>query len=377
MPQARLTELSRQVQRQGQRQKQRAVRDGRIQKSKSREHQDHRPSPLSQTNSMSSRHRRSASGRQPISTQLHISQDHDHEPEWQDPAENSTDSRDGEYDDNGSNEESMEEDIGSDDDIDLEDYGAQRPMTTEYEFVESQPSTLNLSATPSQRSSIRIGLPGRITPAPRVSRAPFTVLRTSTPGDVSPVGSVMAPTRAGPVTAATQQGQSASSNLIGSRRNNAVGIELTIQSKARELMWDWALFVDPFPDPITLTEQVHQCWSDAWNKLGLPEFPDAASHSRGQVSPLEILPTYVVSRTKYGIRWTLVRQIRAKHSSSRSQYLHCAKKMVPALYKLDTEDPAACAQRVEFFLKEDRFNCSPNGYEVTLCFVFPDHISPQ
>ena len=85
---------------------------------------------------MSSRHRRSASRRQPISTQLHISQDHNHEPEWQDPAENSTDSRDGEYDDNGSNEESIEEDIGSDEDIDLEDYGVQRPMMIEYEFVE-------------------------------------------------------------------------------------------------------------------------------------------------------------------------------------------------------------------------------------------------
>src|SRR5437588_12927978 len=142
----------------------------------------------------------------------------------------------------------MEEDIGSDEDIDLEDYGAQRPMTTEYEFVESQTSTLDLSATPSQRSSIQIALPGRITPAPQVSRAPFTILRTSTPGDLSPVGSVIATTRAGPVTAVMQQGQSASSNLIGSRRNNVIGIELTVQSKARELMWDWALFVDPFPD---------------------------------------------------------------------------------------------------------------------------------
>ena len=36
-----------------------------------------------------------------------------------------------------------------------------------------------------------------------------------------------------------------------------------------------------------------------------------------------------------------------------------------ALYKLDTEDPAACAQMMEYFLKVDRFNCSPNGYEVT------------
>ena len=51
-------------------------------------------------------------------------------------------------------------------------------------------------------------------------------------------------------------------------------------------------------------------------------------------------------------------QIRGKHSSARSQYLHCAKKVVAALYKLDTEDPAACARMVEYFLKEDRFNCT-------------------
>ena len=68
----------------------------------------------------------------------------------------------------------------------------------------------------------------------------------------------------------------------------------------------------------------------------------------------------------------LVGQIRGKHSSARSQYLHCAKKVVTvaALYKLDTEDPAACARIVEYFLKEDRFNCSPNGYEVTFSASF-------
>ena len=68
-------------------------------------------------------------------------------------------------------------------------------------------------------------------------------------------------------------------------------------------------------------------------------------------------------------------QIRGKHSSARSQYLHCAKKVVAALYKLDTEDPAACARMVEYFLKEDRFNCSPNGYEVTFSASFFQTIS--
>jgi hypothetical protein len=283
------------------------------------------------------------------------------------------DSQDGEYDGNGSSEESMEEDlIGSDEEDDLGDYGAQRPITTEYEFVESQPSTLAISATP---TDIRIGLPGRITPAPRISRTRFTVLDTSSSGDPSPAGSNIIPTPAGPFRAAIQDEQPPSSQLTVSRRNIAVGIELTIQSKAKELMWDWVLFVDPFPDPIRLTDQVHQCWSDARRKLGLLDFPDATTHSSNQVSPLDILYPYVVSRTEYGIRRTVVAQIRDKHSSSRSQYLHCAKKVVAALYKLDTEDPAACARRVQYFLKEDRFNCSPNGYEVTFPASFFQMIS--
>jgi len=48
---------------------------------------------------------------------------------------------------------------------------------------------------------------------------------------------------------------------------------------------------------------------------------------------------------------------------------------VAALYKLDTEDPAACVQEVEYFLKEDLFNCSPNDYEVTFSALFFQTIS--
>ena len=68
-------------------------------------------------------------------------------------------------------------------------------------------------------------------------------------------------------------------------------------------------------------------------------------------------------------------QIRDKDSSARSQYLHCAKKVVAALYKLDTEEPAAGARMVEHFLKEDHFNCSLNGYEVTFSASFFQTIS--
>ena len=61
-----------------------------------------------------------------------------------------------------------------------------------------------------------------------------------------------------------------------SRRNVAVGLERSILVKARDLMWDWTIFVNPFPDPITLTEEVHRCWRDAGSELGFRDFGDAS-----------------------------------------------------------------------------------------------------
>ena len=46
------------------------------------------------------------------------------------------DSQDAEYDDDGSSEESIEEDAEDAEDDLLGDYGAQGPIETEYEFVE-------------------------------------------------------------------------------------------------------------------------------------------------------------------------------------------------------------------------------------------------
>jgi len=71
----------------------------------------------------------------------------------------------------------------------------------------------------------------------------------------------------------------------------------------------------------------------------------------------------------------LVGRILGKHSSARSEYRHCAKKVVVALYKLDTDDPTACVPMVEYFLKEVHFNCSPNDYEITFSAFFFQTIS--
>ena len=63
----------------------------------------------------------------------------------------------------------------------------------------------------------------------------------------------------------------------------AVGLERSILVKARDLMWDLTIFVNPFPDPITRTEEVLRCWMDAQSELGFPDFGDASLPSIDQV----------------------------------------------------------------------------------------------
>ena len=79
------------------------------------------------------------------------------------------DMQDAEYDDDGSSEERMEEDAEdaeyAEDEL-LGDYGAPRPIEAQYEFVESQPSLIDLSDTPTEGSDMRIGFLRRTTPAP-------------------------------------------------------------------------------------------------------------------------------------------------------------------------------------------------------------------
>ena len=67
------------------------------------------------------------------------------------------------------------------------------------------------------------------------------------------------------------------------RWNVAVGLERSILVKARDLMWDWTIFVNPVPDPITLTDEVRSCWGDARSELGFPDFADATLPSIEQV----------------------------------------------------------------------------------------------
>ena len=64
----------------------------------------------------------------------------------------------------------------------------------------------------------------------------------------------------------------------------ATGLECSIQARARDLMWDWTIFVNQFLDTITLTKEVRTCWSEARTQVCFPNFADATQASNDQVS---------------------------------------------------------------------------------------------
>ncbi|RPB00159.1 hypothetical protein L873DRAFT_1843128 [Choiromyces venosus 120613-1] len=266
------------------RQKRREAHRGRVQRSQSRDRLTMMPPTLESVMAGSTVRRRGnvVTGRAP--SQLQIPEPVlDNLEQGLESAADSMDSHDGEYEgSDGQSQESQEsqkenelERHANDEDL-LADWGAPRPIR--HEFLNSQHSILTITPRNTQSSSRRIPYRGRRTLAPR-----------------------------------------------------------SILAKACSLMWDWTIFVNPFPDPITRTEE---------DELGFPNFADATPPSSDQ--------------------------IRAKHSGCRSQYLYTAKKAITELYKLDIDDPTGCGRRVEYLLEGDRFTCPPNNYEsVSLRFVAP------
>jgi len=157
----------------------------------------------------------------------------------------------------------------------------QRPVG--HEFLSSQRSILTITSGNTQNSSGRISYRGRRTSAQvRVSQNSCTsAILSRSPTDFNPLAMLMI-TASHPdptVWELDSGGQQASS-----RRNMATRLERTILDRSRDLMWDWTIFVNLFPDPISVTEEVRTCTKDAWTKLGFPTFADATPPSNDQVS---------------------------------------------------------------------------------------------
>jgi len=135
-------------------------------------------------------------------------------------------------------------------------WGVQRPIGRE--FLSLQHSILTITPGNTQNSSRRISYPGQRTSAQvRVSQNGCTsAIPSRSPTDFNPLAMpVITPSHPDPtVRELDSGGQQASS-----RRNMATGHERTILARSCDLMWDWTIFVNPFPDPITLTEEVRTC----------------------------------------------------------------------------------------------------------------------
>ena len=161
-------------------------------------------------------------------------------------------------------------------------WGAQRPI--EYGFPETQPTILTVTPGRTQSSGRGIDYPRRRAPVPvHVSQNPITpAILSRPPTTLGPLETpAITPSHSGPT---TPELDNAGEQHSRSRRNMATGLERSIVLKARDLMWDWTIFVNPFPDAITMNEAVRRCWKDACRELGFPNFPDATPASNDQVS---------------------------------------------------------------------------------------------
>jgi len=169
---------------------------------------------------------------------------------------------------------------GADDEDLSAHWGAQRPV--ENEFLSSQPSIITI--TPGHRETSG----GRASYQEQRTLAPIRVSQNRTPACLSRLPVALNPL-ATPVLTQTQSDptmrefDNGSGVRTSSRWNVAVGVKRSILVKARDLMCDSTIFVNPFPDPITQTEEGHRCWRDAWSELGFPDFGDATLPSIEQV----------------------------------------------------------------------------------------------
>ena len=56
-------------------------------------------------------------------------------------------------------------------------------------------------------------------------------------------------------------------HVINSRRNTVTGVEGEILGVAKDLMLQYTLYVNPLPNPVALTSEVHSVWSRAQDEI--------------------------------------------------------------------------------------------------------------
>jgi len=159
--------------------------------------------------------------------------------------------------------------------------GEQRPIGPEVRNTQASILTITPGNTQSSR---RIGYPGLRTPAlVHIGQNGFPSVVLS--GSPAVLNSLATPAITSSHSQPTTPGlESGGREWPTSRPYLTMELERSIPAKACSLIWDWRILVNPFPDPITLTEEVSRCWNDARRQLGFRNFADATLHSDDQAS---------------------------------------------------------------------------------------------
>jgi len=163
-------------------------------------------------------------------------------------------------------------------------WGAQRPIG--HEFLSLQRSILTITPGNTQSSSRGISYPEGRTPAPvRVSHNGYTCpIRSCLPTFLNPSLLATPAIILSHLDLTMLELDSRGEQLASSRQNIATGLERSILAGARDLMWDWMIFVTLFPQSISLTEDVQRCWGEAQTQPGFPDFAESSPASNDQVS---------------------------------------------------------------------------------------------
>jgi len=112
-----------------------------------------------------------------------------------------------------------------------------------------------------------------ITPASPLSLVTF--LSSSVGQYSSPLG-LSSPTTSGirsssPPGEPSTRGTVSVRHVINSRRNTVTGVKGEIPCVAKDVMLQYTLYVNPLPNPVSLTFEVHSVWSHAKMTLQMPE----------------------------------------------------------------------------------------------------------
>ena len=144
----------------------------------------------------------------------------------------------------------------------VETYGNNRPRTVRISTTSGSPEAAIVPQTRAARVTITPGRP--LSPARFPSSS---VARYSSPLGV-PSTTTSCIRSSSPPGEQSTRGTVSVRHVINSRQNTVTGMEGEILGLTKDLMLPYTLYVNPLPNPVVLTSEVHSVWSRAQDEIG-------------------------------------------------------------------------------------------------------------